>query len=185
MASLRSQNEAYLDYRYNKAGDIAKLAHVHSEVLELVLFGLFKHQLGALADSVDAAQIAGRVEGWIRGLWQRDVWEACRPRAVWGGSRRAQGAIGAVRLAAVGRNLGLGALAIEETHRRQRRRRARGAGGRSVSGEVCWGVGRHVEAGRGCSRAMVLSKARAYWQCGTVTGRSLDKQSGSDCAGGA
>jgi hypothetical protein len=116
MVSLRPQNEAYLNYGYDKASDISKLAHVNSEVLELILFGLFEHQLGALADGVDAAQIAGRVESWIWGLWERDIWEAGRPRAVWSGSRGAQGAIGAVWLAAVGRNLGLGALAIEETH---------------------------------------------------------------------
>jgi hypothetical protein len=177
MVSLRSQNEAYLNYGYDKASDISKLAHVDCEVLELIFLGLFEHQLGALADGVDAAQVAGRVESWIWGLWQRDVWEAGRPGAVWSGSRGAQGAIGAVWLAAVGGNLGLGALAIEETHWRQRRQRARFAGERSLGGEVCWEVGRHVQVGRGCSRMRrsFCPEARACWQCGTVTGRSLDK----------
>lgn len=98
---------SHLDNGDYKAGDISKLAHVDGEVLELVLLCLFQHQAGALTDCIDAAQVAGRVERWIWGLWQWHVWKAGRAGAVWGGTRGAQRAIGTVWLAAAGRNLGL------------------------------------------------------------------------------
>lgn len=84
---------AYLDYRDDKTSNIAKLGHVDGEVLELVLLGLFEDQLGSLAHGMDAAQIAGGVECWVGRLWQRDVWEARGPGAVWSGARGPQGAI--------------------------------------------------------------------------------------------
>jgi hypothetical protein len=83
-----SHVSSYLDDGHYKTGDIMELAHVHSEVLELILFGFFQHQLGALADGIDAAQITGGVECWVGGFGERDVWEAGRPRAVWSGARR-------------------------------------------------------------------------------------------------
>jgi hypothetical protein len=45
-----------------------ELAHVHGEVLELILLGLFQHQLGAFANGMDAAQITGGVERWVGGF---------------------------------------------------------------------------------------------------------------------
>jgi len=113
---MLGQEHSHLDNGHYKARDISEFAHVDSEVLELVLLGLFEDQLGALAHGMDAAQVAGGVERWIWGLGQRDVWKAGRARAIGSGSRRAQRAIGTVGLAAVRRNLRLGALAIEETH---------------------------------------------------------------------
>lgn len=85
-------------------------------MLELVLAGLVEHQPGALAHGVDAAQIAGRVEGRVGRLGQRDVGEARGPRAIGGGARGAQRAIGAVGLAAFGGDFWLGALAVEQAH---------------------------------------------------------------------
>lgn len=93
-----------------------EFAHVNSEVLELILLGLLQDQLGALSDGIDAAQVASGVEGWVGGFGKRHVWEARGPGAVWGGARGSQRAIGGVRLAAVGRDDGLGALATEESH---------------------------------------------------------------------
>lgn len=107
----------HLDDRHHKAGDIGELGHVDGKVLELVLLGLVEDQARAVADSIDAPQVAGRVEGWVWGAWQRHVWEAGGPRAVGGGGARgAQGAIGRVGLAAARGDGGLGALAVEQTH---------------------------------------------------------------------
>lgn len=107
----------HLDDRHNKAGDVGELAHVDGKVLELVLLRLLQHQARAVADGIDAPQVAGWVEGWVRGAWQRDVWEAGGPRAVGGGGARgAQRAIGRVGLAAARRDGRLGALAVEQTH---------------------------------------------------------------------
>jgi len=50
-------------------------------------------------------------------------------------------------------------------------------GQESISGEVCWGVGKHVQVGRGCSKD---GDRCACWLGGTVTGRSLDEETGSD-----
>jgi hypothetical protein len=93
-----------------------ELAHVNSEVLELVLLGLFEDQLGALSHGIDTAQVTGWVESWVGCFWQRHVWEARGPGAVGCGARGSQRAIGRVRLAAVGRDNGLGAFATEESH---------------------------------------------------------------------
>ena len=107
----------HLDDRHNKAGDITEFAHVHREVLELVLLGLFEHQPRAVAHCIDASQVPGRVKGWVRSAWERDIWEAGGPRAVrGGGARGAQRAIGRVGLTAAWRDGGLGALAVEQTH---------------------------------------------------------------------
>lgn len=71
-----------------------ELAHINSKVLELVLLGLFEDQLGALADGIDAAQVASGVEGWVGGFGEGDIWEARGPGAVGGGARRSQRAVG-------------------------------------------------------------------------------------------
>lgn len=51
-------------------------------------------------------------------------------------------------------------------------------GQESISGEVGWGVGKHVQVGRGCSKD---GDRCACWLGGTVTGRSLNEETGSDC----
>jgi hypothetical protein len=93
-----------------------ELAHVDGKVLELVLLRLLEHQLRALAHGVDAAQVAGGVQRWVGRLGERHVWEARGPRAVGGGARGPQRAIGGVGLAAAGRDDGLGAFAAEDSH---------------------------------------------------------------------
>jgi hypothetical protein len=113
---------------HDEASHIGEFAHVDGEVLQLVLLGLFQHQARAVAHGVDAPQVAGRVQRWVRGARQRHVGEAGGPRAVGGGGARgAQRAIGRVGLAAAGRDGGLGALAVEQTHggREQASRRRR------------------------------------------------------------
>jgi hypothetical protein len=107
----------HLDNGHDKAGDVAELGHVDGKVLQLVLLGLLQHQARAVAHGVDAAQVGGGVEGWVRGARQRHVGEAGGPRAIGGrGPRGAQRAIGRVGLAAARRDGGLGALAVEQTH---------------------------------------------------------------------
>lgn len=145
----------HLDDRHNKAGDIAELAHVDGKVLELVLLGLVQHQARAVAHSIDAPQVAGRVEGWVWGAWQRNVGEAGGPRTVGGGGARgAQRAIGRVGLAAAGRDGGLGALAVEKTH------------GGQVQSVNLEGSGREKE--QGAVLAALQQWAREIWKTGTV-----------------
>ena len=80
---------------HDEAGHIGEFAHVDGEVLQLVLLGLVQHQARAVAHSVDAPQVGGRVEGWIRSARQRHIGKAGGPRPVGGGGARgAQRAIG-------------------------------------------------------------------------------------------
>lgn len=69
----------YLDNGHDKASYIVELGHINGKVLELVLLGLFQDEFGAFADGIDAAQVAGGVEGWIWSFGERDIWEARGP----------------------------------------------------------------------------------------------------------
>ena len=163
----------HLDNGHDKAGDVAELGHVDGEVLELVLPGLVQHQARAVAHGVDAPQVPGRVEGWVRGAWQRYVWEAGGPRAVGGGGARgAQRAIGRVGLAAARRDGGLGALAVEQTHGGQVQSSGR-AGGRGQRKKQCWRrssrgrfgtQARSVEGAQKRSTAVQQDEPRSSWR---------------------
>lgn len=54
-----------------------KLGHVDVEMAQLVSFCLFQHMFGAFSYGIDAAQISGRVDVGVGGLWQRDLRQAC------------------------------------------------------------------------------------------------------------
>lgn len=138
-----SLGNAYLNNGNYKTGNILELAHINIEVLELILFRLFKHELGTLSDGIDAAQVPSRVERWVGRFGEGHVREARRPRAIGSGARGAQGAIGRVWLAAVGRDAWLGAFATEESHTGSAEGRV-GAGGRcSRASSVVKELGRH------------------------------------------
>lgn len=147
---------AYLDNGHNKAGDVVELAHVDGEVLELVLPRLLEDQLGAVADGIDAAQVAGGVERRVGGFGERHVWEARGPGAVGGGARGPQRAIGRVGLAAAGRDDGLGAFAAEDSH----------DGGGDCDGDE--GEDEEVV----CRRRVQPGRARAVGDCRGTAGRS-------------
>lgn len=67
-------------------------------MVELVCLCLVENQSGAVSDGVDAAQIAGGVEGWVGSLWQRDVGDLglghCRAVGVSEGFDRFEGTVG-------------------------------------------------------------------------------------------
>ena len=58
-------DRAYLDNGDYISSDLSKFGHVHSEMLELILFGLFEHEPRTFSDSVDAAQVGGRIQSWV------------------------------------------------------------------------------------------------------------------------
>ena len=110
---------SHLDDGHHVGSGILELGHVDGEVLELVLPRLLEDQAGPFADGIDAAQVAGGVEGWVGCLGEGHVGEAHARLAVGGGGCRGlERAIAHVWLAArpAGGDGWLGALSAEETH---------------------------------------------------------------------
>jgi hypothetical protein len=84
--ACRGVERTHLDDGHNIACGVAKLSHVHDEMLQLVSLRLLQHQLRPLADSIDTAQIGHRVDMGIGGLGQ--LYGGDRRRRAHGGLRR-------------------------------------------------------------------------------------------------
>ena len=70
--------ESHLDDLGDKGNDIIKLPHIHIEVVQLIAQGLAGQDLGPLAHGAQAAQIAGGIEGGVRGLREIDLGDVGR-----------------------------------------------------------------------------------------------------------
>lgn len=73
---MTSVQKPYFNDRHNIVGRVLELAHVHIKVTQLILLCLFQHKVASLPHCIDAPQVAGRVEVWVRRARERDVRDA-------------------------------------------------------------------------------------------------------------
>jgi hypothetical protein len=67
-------SDTYLDDRNDIGGRVWKFAHVHREMLQLVLLGLFQDNLRPITYGMDAPKISGRIRLRVGCSWDGDVW---------------------------------------------------------------------------------------------------------------
>lgn len=73
---MTSVQKIYFNDRHNIVGRVLELAHVHIKMAQLVLLCLLQHKMASLPHCIDAPQVAGGVEVWVRRARERDVRDA-------------------------------------------------------------------------------------------------------------
>ena len=79
MDGLESQwvGSAYVHDAQDGVGRGVELAHVHVEMVEVVVSGLLQDEVALLADGMDAKEVAGRVFVGVWCGWDVGVARAC------------------------------------------------------------------------------------------------------------